>query len=189
MSNQSYPPDPRMQQGYQQPPNQIPYEGQPYGAASDTVRTSNSGGAYAQSQRESYVDPMGNQVENRAEVFEDVNQRRANIRYWITRVTYFVLGVLEIILLLRFLFRLLGANEGNAFILFLYNLSHVFVGAFNGIFNDQALGRSVFETSTLIAMLVYALIGWGIVSLGRVMFASNLPGRQSVTTTRRRRSL
>lgn len=183
MSNQPYSPDPRMQ-GYQQPPNQVPSEGQAY---NDTVRSSSNSGAYVQSQHESYVDPMGNQVENRAEVFEDENQRRANIRYWITRVTYFLLGVLEVILLLRFLFRLLGANQGSDFVMFLYNLSHVFVVAFNGIFNDQALGKSVFETSTLIAMIVYALLAWGIVSLGRVIFAPNLSGRRSTTATRRNR--
>ena len=73
--------------------------------------------------------------------------------------------------------------------MFLYNLSHVFVAPFNGIFNDQALGRSVFEMSTLIAMLVYALIAWGIVSLGRVIFAPVMPGHQSITTTRRDRTL
>lgn len=130
---------------------------------------------------------MGNQVENREAVYEDENQRRANIRYWIARIIYFVLAVLEVIMGLRFIFRLLGANEGNSFVLFLYNLSHVFVGPFNGIFNDQALGRSVFETSTLIAMVIYALIAWGLVSLGRVLFAPNLSGRQSVTSTRRGR--
>ncbi len=184
MNNQPYSPDPR---GYQQPPNQVPYEGGAYGAADDTVRSSNSAGAYAQRQRESYVDPMGNQVENRMEVFEDENQRRANIRYWITRITYFVLGVLEVILLLRFLFRLLGANQGSSFVMFLYNLSHVFVVPFIGIFNDPAFGNSVFEISTVIAMLVYALLAWGIVSLGRVIFAPNLSSRQSITTTRRGR--
>ena len=190
MSNQPYSPDPRMR-GNQQPPDQdeqVPYEEQAYGVANDTVRSSNMGGAYAQSQHENYVDPMGNRVENREEVFEDKNQARANIRYWITSVTYFVLGVLEVILLLRFIFRLLGANQDNAFIMFLYNLSHVFVIAFNGIFNDQTLGRNgVFEISTLVAMVVYALLAWGIVSLGRLIFAPVLSGRQSVTTTRRSR--
>ena len=68
---------------------------------------------------------------------------------------------------------------------FLYNLSHVFVAAFNGIFNDQALGRSVFETSTLVAMIVYLLLAWGIVSLGRLIFAPNVSGHQRMTTTRR----
>ncbi len=190
MSNQPYPPDPRMQ-GYQQPTNpdnQVPNEGYPYRGANDTVMSANAGGAYSQSQRESYVDLAGNRVESEAQVFEDNNQSRANIRYWITTVTYFVLGVLEVILLLRFVFRLLGANEGNGFVMFLYGLSHVFVAPFNGIFNDQTIGNvSVFEVSTLVAMLLYALIAWGIVSLGRVIFAPNLTGRQSVTTTRRSR--
>lgn len=185
MSIQPYPPDPRMQ-GQQQLANQPPNEGQGYGAANNTVRSSNIGGANAESQSQSYIDPAGNQVESRVEVFEDANQRRANIRYWVTRITYFVLVVLEVILLLRFFFRLLGANQDSAFITFLYNLSHIFVVAFNGIFNDQALGKNVFETSTIIAMVVYALIAWGIVSLSRVIFASNLSGRQSVTMTRRR---
>lgn len=82
-----------------------------------------------------------------------------------------MLSVLEVILLLRFFFRLLGANQGSDFVLFLYSLSHVVVAPFNGIFNDQTLGSSsVLEVSTLIAMMVLALIVWGIVSLGKVIF-------------------
>ena len=78
---------------------------------------------------------------------------------------------------MRLLLRLLGANEASGFVTFIYDLSHIFVGPFNGIFNDQALGRSVFEASTLIAMIIYALIAWGIVSLGRVIFAPTNPTR------------
>jgi hypothetical protein len=189
MSNQPYSSDPR-NQPYDQPTvpdNQAPYAGQAYRPA-EAVRSSDAGGAHAQSQYESYMDGAGNRVESREEVFEDRNQSRANMRYWITTVTYFVLGVLEVILLLRLLFRLLGANEGNAFIRFLYDLSHIFVVGFNGIFNDQALGtHSVFELSTVIAMIVYALLAWGIVSLGRVLFAPVLSGHQSTMTTRRGR--
>ncbi len=186
MSNQQYPPDPRSQ-GYQQE-NQ-PYQQQPYvPPMNNSVSSSEVGGAYSQSQQESYVDPAGNRVESREEVYEDKNQSRANTRYWITTITYYTLGVLEVILGLRLLFRLLGANQDNGFIAFLYGLSHLFVGAFNGIFNDQTIGsRGVFEVSTIIAMLVYALIAWGIVSLGRVAFAPVVSGRQSITTTRRGR--
>jgi len=172
-------PDPRMA-NYDRPTvADRSYDGQMY---NDAARS-------GQSQRENYVDSAGNRVEQRVDVFEDKNQSRANARYWIARVTYFLLGVLEVILGLRLLFRLLGANEGNDFVTFLYNLSHIFVVGFNGIFNDQALGRSVFEVSTVVAMLVYALIAWGIVSLGRVLFAPILTDRQSVTMTRRDRVL
>lgn len=178
MSDQQYPPNDPRAQNYQQP----------YSPADNTVQSFNNGGAYSESQHQSYVDPTGNRVENREEVYVNKNQSRANIRYWITTVTYFILGVLEVIMGLRLLFRLLGANQDNGFIAFLYSLSHVFVGAFNGIFNDQTIGsRGVFEVSTVIAMLVYALIAWGIVSLGRVAFAPMASGQQHVTTTRRGR--
>src|SRR6266851_8437093 len=119
MSYQPDSPDPRTK-GYGQTPNRAPYEGQRPGAADETVRSSGVGGTRVESQHESYVDSMGNRVDSREEVYEDKNQSRANMRYWITTVTYFVLGVLEVILLLRLLFRLLGANEDNAFITFLY---------------------------------------------------------------------
>lgn len=133
--------------------------------------------------------PGGQPVESRAEYVEDQNLMRANVRYWITRVVYFVLGVLEVIMALRFVFRLLGAHEASNFVTFLYNLSHVLVYPFNGIFNDQTIGStSVFEVSTLIAMLIYALIAWGLVALGRVIFAPSLTDDQRVIQPRRSRN-
>jgi hypothetical protein len=175
-----YQPDPRGQGYQQQPAPANEY------VDNTTVDAANAGGPYVQRQSERYVDPAGNVVENRSEVYEDPNQARANNRYWTATITYFILAVLEIILVLRLFFRLLGANQGNSFISFLYSLSHVFVGPFNGIFNDQTIGNSsVFEVSTIIAMIIYALIAWGIVSLGRVVFAPDYSGQRRVRSTRR----
>ena len=132
------------------------------------------------------MDPAGNQIENRVEVYQDKNVILANSQSWVTNIISFLLGVLEVILALRFVFRLLGASQDNSFLLFLYNLSHVFVAPFHGIFHDQTLGTgNVFELSTLIAMLVSALIAWGLVALSRLVFAPNESGRQRVMTTRR----
>jgi hypothetical protein len=129
------------------------------------------------------------QVESHTEYVEDKNLMRANLCYWITRVVYFVLGVLEVIMGLRFIFRLLGANQDSSFALFLYNLSYVFVSPFNGIFNDQTIGHSsVFEVSTLVAMLVYALIAWGLVSLSRLILAPSLTNEQRVIRSRSSRT-
>jgi hypothetical protein len=156
------------------------------GVADAAVRSNTTGGSYAESRYTHYVDPAGNQVENRVEVYQDKNLRRANIRSWVTNVVYFLCSVLEIVLALRFFFRLLGASRDSGFTQFLYNLSHVFVVPFNGIFHDQALGTgNVFEFSTLIAMLVFALLAWGLVALSRVIFAPTDSGRQQFTTTRR----
>src|SRR2546421_5990799 len=142
---------------------------------------------YGASQQAHYAG--GQQVENRAEYVEDTNLMRANLRYWITRVVYFVLGVLEVIMVLRFVFRLLGANQYSTFVMFLYKLSRMLVYPFNGIFNDQTIGStSIFEVSTLIAMLIYALIAWGLVALGRVIFAPSLTDDQRIILSRHSRN-
>jgi YggT family protein len=157
------------------------------GGEDATVRSATTGGSYGESRQTTYVDPAGNQVESRIEVSQDKNLSRENRRSWVVNILSFLFGALEVILALRFVFRLLGASQDNSFTQFLYNLSHVFVAPFNGIFHDQALGtRSVIELSTLVAMLVYALLTWGLVALSRVVFAPHESGRQRFTTTRRR---
>jgi hypothetical protein len=83
------------------------------------------------------------------------------------RIVYYVLGILEVLLLFRFLFKLLGANPNSAFISFVYTLSNVFLAPFNGIFRpfvtEGIETRAVFEPATIIAMLVYAVLAYGIV--------------------------
>ncbi|HSX39248.1 MAG TPA: hypothetical protein VLI92_01520 [Candidatus Saccharimonadales bacterium] len=82
---------------------------------------------------------------------------------------YFVSGVLDVLLVFRFVFKLAGANPGSAFVAFIYGVSLPFVSLFNGIFpQNYAQGvttTSVFEPATLIALLVYTFVGWGIVQL------------------------
>src|SRR5579859_6450466 len=129
MSYQPYPPEPPEGQRYQQPPNEAPTEAQP-SPVYDASHASYSSGSNAQSQYQSYVDPAGNRVERREESFVDENLRRANIRSRITNITYFILGVLEVFLLLRLLLRLLGANRSSGFVTFIYSLTHIFVGPF-----------------------------------------------------------
>lgn len=177
MSQQPYAPDPHM---HNDPTYPIPVQGQ-------QGREVNAGGVHTERQQENYIDPAGNRVERRADVYEDDNVRRANIRRNIATTIYFILGVLEVILGLRFVFRLLAANEGSGFVAFLYNFSYFFVAPFQGIFNDQnPAGSSVFEVSTLVAMLIYALAAWGLASLGRVVFAPSSDGHRSTSVTRRR---
>jgi len=155
------------------------------GVADAIVSSATTDGSSGERREGHYVDQADNQTEKQVEVYQDTNQGRANRRSWVTNVIYFLFSVLEVILALRFAFRLLGANQENSFTQFLYNLTHLFVAPFHGILNDPVLGtRNVFELSTLITMLVSALILWGLVSLSRLVFAPSYNGRQQVTTTR-----
>jgi uncharacterized protein YggT (Ycf19 family) len=91
---------------------------------------------------------------------------RAHGQHVAARIVWFVTGVLLTILALRFILSLLGANPNNQFADFIYTISHPFVSPFFGLFNyDFTNGVSHFEAYTLVAMIVYALIGYGIARL------------------------
>ncbi len=85
----------------------------------------------------------------------------------IVKIVWYLAGLLMVLLGLRFILSLLGANVTNGFANFIYNTSHPFVAPFFSLFNYHEFthGTSHLEVYTLIAMLVYALIAWGIVKL------------------------
>lgn len=82
------------------------------------------------------------------------------------RIVYYVVGVIIALLTLRIILLLLAANEGSAFVDFVYAVSGLFAMPFYGMFNyTPTYGQSVFEISSLVAIVVYALIGVGIAKL------------------------
>ncbi len=84
----------------------------------------------------------------------------------------YVLGVIEILLAFRFLFKLLGANSASSFVSFIYSLTGIFTAPFTGIFSSSVTNglsaKSVFEPATLIGMVVYAICAWGLIRLIRL---------------------
>jgi hypothetical protein len=84
----------------------------------------------------------------------------------LARIIWYIVGVLEVLLAFRFVLALLGANSSNGFANFIYNVSHPFVAPFFSLFGYKLhYGVSHFEVDTLVAMLVYVIIAWGIVKL------------------------
>lgn len=137
--------------------------------------------------RETYVDEYGNVMERHDQVFDDPYTRRLNILDRTTKIIYFLVGALEVLLLMRFVFRLLGADASSGLVNFIYGLSSPFVVFFNGILSDYKLtSTSVLELSTLIAMALYALLTWGVIALLDALFTPNPSSRQVISSTRRR---
>lgn len=95
-------------------------------------------------------------------------------------IVYFIFGLLDVLLAFRFVFKLLGANPSTGFVDFIYSLSGIFVAPFTGIFSTSVaqgdVTTSVFDPATLVAIVVYALLAWGIVALIKV-----ISGRQQET--------
>ena len=83
----------------------------------------------------------------------------------------FVVGVVDIFIAARFLGKLLGASSQSAFVSFIYQVSSPLVAPFKGIFGNAGSGTNSFETASLVAIVVYAVIGWGIVTLIRITTA------------------
>src|SRR5947209_16471873 len=72
-----------------------------------------------------------------------------------------VLFALEMLFLLRFVLKLLGADPTNPFAQFLYNFTGFFLYPFIGIVPDTYLGANkvaFIDWSTLIGMAVYAIL-------------------------------
>jgi hypothetical protein len=82
-----------------------------------------------------------------------------------TKVVWYIFGAIEALLLLRFLLRVLAANPEAAFTQFVYAASQIFVAPFIFVFGTPSFGGSALELSTLLAMIVYWFIAWGVVKL------------------------
>jgi hypothetical protein len=124
--------------------------------------------------REQVIDsPEGRVVESeRVHVPSAASQQAATIAR-ARQVIYFVFGAIEGLLALRFVLLLLGANEGAPFVTFIYRLSRPFVYPFLGIFGEPTLGASVIEWSSLVAIIVYMAIAYGIVRLIELIYSPN----------------
>src|SRR4029077_19482747 len=86
-------------------------------------------------------------------------------------VVGFIVGVVDIFVAARFLGKLLGASAQSAFVNFIYQVSSPMVAPFTGIFGNTGSKTNTFETASLVAIVVYAVIGWGLVVLIRIVTA------------------
>jgi len=88
----------------------------------------------------------------------------------VTQLIWLLVGLLEGVLALRFIFKLIGVNAANAFASLLYSVTDLFVAPFASLTGAPAAAGMVLEVSTLIAMVVYALIGWVLARIAYVLF-------------------
>ncbi len=82
-----------------------------------------------------------------------------------TQIVWYVLGVMEVLLATRFALKLFAANPAAGFSSFVYGVTHIFAWPFLSVFRISQVAGSVFEWTTLLAMLVYWAIAVGIIKL------------------------
>jgi len=112
------------------------------------------------------------QNEGPKEAVTTETKRIASSSQTVEYLIYFFFGALEILLVFRLILKLMGASISSAFVGLIYGLSRVFILPFEGIFRrgfTQGIETtSVLEPSTIVAIIVYAVLAWGIVKLFRI---------------------
>ncbi len=80
------------------------------------------------------------------------------------------LGILEVLIGLRIVFKLMAVNPDNPLASLLYGFTSLFLLPFAGLTATPSAGGMVLEIPSLIAMVVYALLAWVAAKLVEVIF-------------------
>lgn len=91
---------------------------------------------------------------------------RGNSVWTASRVIALVFTVVEVLLLVRFTFKLLGANPSQSFSSAIYGITEPLVAPFRGIF-AQPDGTPIVEIATLLSIVFFVLVAALIVALVR----------------------
>ena len=77
---------------------------------------------------------------------------------------WYVVGLIDLVLLLRFVFKLFGA-KAIGFAYTIYQVSSPLTAPFRGIFPTPKSDGSTFDTAALVAIIVYILLAWVVARL------------------------
>ncbi|MEK7526702.1 MAG: YggT family protein [Patescibacteria group bacterium] len=96
------------------------------------------------------------------------NKKKTIFRF--NQIIWYILGLIEVLLMFRFILKALAANPNSSFVNLVYSLTRPLVSPFVGIFGITVAENSVLEWTTLIAALVYLCVAWGLVYLLGLFF-------------------
>jgi YGGT family len=103
-------------------------------------------------------------------VVQNVNLEYREAIYKVTQFIWLLFGGLEALIGIRVILMLIGANPANPFTALVYQLSELFLWPFRNIVANPGFQNYILEITSIIAMIVYPLIGWAIVRLIWVLF-------------------
>lgn len=85
----------------------------------------------------------------------------------ILRIIWAFVVVIVILLCIRFVLSLIGANADNEFAAFIYDITYAFVAPFQGLLqvSESQIGVGRVEYETLVAIVVYLLLGGGLTAI------------------------
>jgi YggT family protein len=124
-------------------------------------------------------------LEQRQEIVDNVALRRSETLSKVTQIVWLLFALLEAAIALRVVLKLIAANPGNPFASLVYLFTDIFLWPFFGLTATPASGGMVLEIPSIIAMIIYALLGWLLIKVIWLVF-SRTPTRTVSTYERDR---
>lgn len=119
------------------------------------------------------VDQEGGYV-RKERVVRDAGAERRHTLNRVSQFIWLIFGVIIVLIAIRVVLRLIVANPANTFAEVIYNITNLFLNPFFGLTGTPtATNGMALEVSSLIAIAVYALAAWLIVTLVRVLFSKS----------------
>jgi uncharacterized membrane protein len=121
-------------------------------------------------------------AEHTEAVVSDPYAHRRGIAFKVSQAIYLLFGIVEALIVIRFVLRLLGANAEAGFASFIYRTSTPLVAPFVGLFGTPQFNGMVLELEAIVAIIVYGLVAWGLAKLAWLLLGET---RSSVRTRSR----
>ena len=123
------------------------------------------------------VDQEGGYV-RKERVIRDAGAERRQSLNRVSQLIWLIFGVIIVLIAIRVVLRLIVANPANTFADVIYNITNLFLNPFFGLTGTPTTTNGMaLEVSSLIAIAVYALAAWLIVTLVRVLFSKSVARR------------
>lgn len=103
-------------------------------------------------------------------VVKNINLEYRETVYKVSQIIWLLFGGLEALIGIRVILMLIGANPANGFTAFVYQLTQLFLWPFQNLIANPTFQNMTLEVTSIIAMIVYALLGWIIVRMIWVVF-------------------
>jgi YggT family protein len=102
----------------------------------------------------------------------------------LTQTTYLIVGLIEGLLLIRFVLKALGANVEVAFAQLIYAVTGPLIAPFLGLFGTPTTGNgAALEPYTLLALVIYAAVGWVLARIVWLLFGETRSASATQTET------
>lgn len=90
------------------------------------------------------------------------------------QVLYLIFGIIQGLLLIRFAFRMFGANPSTPIVSMIYSLTDTLMSPFRFIFPTDQLAGAVFDWTALVSVLFYMAFAWIIERVIAILFTKDL---------------